>query len=172
MSNFTVEVEGIEELKARLTDPSLVEKAVEEGIIKPSAISARNEMITRLAGGTGQAKISTQADVEPLMAKVYSAMPQARSMSIEEGRKSGERPPVLQIARWYTGRRHLTGRRLSDLSKSEQRTIDDIRESIKGRGTKGKKFVGGSADKVRADMPKMIAVTALQIEQNWERSQK
>lgn len=171
MNEFTVEVEGIEELKARLTDPDLVGGVVEE-IVKESAKTARSEMITRLVGGTQQAKISTQAKVKPLTAEVYSAMPQARSLSIEEGRKPGETPPVLQIARWYTGRRYLTSRKMSEISKSEQKKIDEIRESIKAKGTKGKKFIEGSAEKAKQEIPKLTAKAAYKIERNWERSRK
>lgn len=171
MSKFVVEVEGIEELKARLTDPNLIEGAVEE-LISSSAKVARNEMITRLTGGTGQAQISTQAKVAPLTARVFSAMPKIRALSIEEGRKPGEMPPVLQIARWHTGQRHMTSRRLSELSENEQETIDAIRVSIKSKGTKGKKFIEGSADKAKQELPKLTVKAALKIEQNWERSRK
>ncbi len=175
MSKFTVEIKGAEELKARLTDPNLVDQAMDE-LVMLAGKTARSEMIGRLAGGTQQAKISTQMDYpimgKPLTAKVYSAMPQARSLSIEEGRKVGEMPPVIQIARWYTGRRHLTRRKMPELPESEQKKIDEIRESIKSKGTTGKKFIEGSADKAREELPRLTVKAVRNIEEYWEGSRK
>lgn len=175
MSKFTVEIEGAEELIARLTDPDLVDQAMDE-LVESTGKTARSEMIKRLSGGTEQAKISTQMDYpvmgKPLTAKVYSAMPQARSLSIEEGRKSGETVPVIQVARWYKGAKYLTSRRLPDLSESEKETILKIRDSIKAKGVKGKKFIEGSADKAREELPRLTAKAARKIEKYWEGSRK
>jgi hypothetical protein len=123
----------------------------------------------KIKGGTEQAGISMRFDVQPLEAKVYSVMPPARALSIEEGRRPGEDVPYMQAARHVTGRRYMTRRRLPELSKDEREQIDRFRGAVKAAGAKGKAFIDGAREAVEKDMPKMLAKVASKIEGRWSK---
>jgi hypothetical protein len=123
----------------------------------------------KIKGGSEQAGISMRFDVEPMSAKIYSVMPPARALSIEEGRRPGEDVPYMQAARYVTGRRYLTQRRLNELSKDDKESISRFRGAVKAMGAKGKAFIDGAREAVEKDMPAMLAKVAAKIESRWGR---
>lgn len=123
----------------------------------------------KIKGGTEQAGISLRFDATPMEAKIYSVMPPARAMSIEEGRKPGEIIPYMQAARHVTGRRYLTQRRLKELSKEERAQVQAFINLVKTTGAKGKAFLAGAKEAVEKDMPRMLGKLAAKIERRWQK---
>ncbi len=169
MSNITVKIEGLEKLQARFKDPKLTGEPLKE-LLKEASDKGKSVARHNLSGGLEMAKISMTAEVEPRVATVFSKMPQVRAKSIEEGRRPGENVSFLQIARWVTKRRHLTARRLSELTQQEREKIESIQAAIRSGGAKGKAFISGAAAAVKKDLPGMVNKMARKIEERWRRS--
>ncbi len=150
----------------RKTDPALVREPLAD-FMKDA--SHKGHIVARhnLAGGLQMAKISMRTEAQPLSARVYSVMPQARALSIEEGRPPGQPPSLLQAARWTTGRRHLTGRRLSELSRDEMETAQAVREAIRRSGARGKHYLLGAKKAIQQDLPALLGVVVQKIESRF-----
>ncbi|MFA7462333.1 MAG: hypothetical protein WCY59_04210 [Anaerovoracaceae bacterium] len=163
----TVQIEGVDKLRARLKDPQLVKEPLKE-LLKDASDIGKAVARHNLSGGTEQAKISMTAEVKPMEAVVYSKMAEARAKSIEEGRSPGETAPFTQLARWVTGRRYLTARRLSELTKDERAQVEAVQAAIKAGGSRAKKFIAGAAEAVKKDLPKLFNVMARKVEARWK----
>ena len=168
MSKVTVTIEGMEELMARFRDPKLVGEPLKE-LLKEASKVGKAVARHKLSGGTEQAKISIRTEVKPLVATVFSVMPQARAMSIEEGRRPGETASFTQLARWVTKRRYLTSRRLSELSPGERAQVEAVQEAIRAGGSKAKAFIAGAAEAVRKDLPELLNKMARRVEERWKK---
>lgn len=169
MSNITVKIEGMEKLQARLKDPKLVGEPLKE-LLKEASDKGKAVAKHNLSGGLEMAKISMVAEIKPLVATVFSRMPQVRAKSIEEGRRPGENVSFLQIARWVTKRRHLTARRLAELTQAERDRIEAVQAAIRTGGAKGKAFIAGAREAVKKDLPGMVNKMARKIEERWKQS--
>jgi hypothetical protein len=167
MDKVTIDIDQkqIAELLKK-ADPEKVKPMLAQ-LMKDAGHHGRGVAIHNISGGTQQAGISMRFDVTPTTAKVYSVMPPERAMSIEEGRKPGEEPPLLQIARWVTCRRYLSQRRLSSLSSEERATTLRVREKIRASGTAGKKFIAGAHEVLKKDLPGMLKEIARSLESMW-----
>lgn len=157
-----VEITGIAELQARFKDPALIKGPLEE-LLRETARIGKQIARHNIKGGTEQAGISIRADVEPLVATVYSVMPHARALSIEEGRFPGDAPPFKQIVRWVKGRYAST----RNVSASERQVILEIMASVKAKGTKGKKFIAGAAVAIKKSLPGLVQKMARKVEERW-----
>ncbi len=147
-------------------DPAILQQPLKDMLDDAAhlgEIAARHN----LAGGLEQAKFTMRSEVRPMEAKVYSLMPVARAMSIEEGRPPGEEPPFMQIARWSTGRRYLTSRGVAEMSRDEQNQIREIQQAIMQSGAKGKSFIMGAKAAVQRDFPKLLGAVAKKIESGF-----
>ena len=98
----------------------------------------REAMESAIDGGIGIAVKSINLNVQRTNALVFSALPRARGLSIDQGRKPGEDPPVLQIARWHMKTRRI--RSMGGLTKGQKETIFEIWGRSR-RSTSGKHFL-------------------------------
>ncbi len=165
MSNLIdVEVSGIPEMLAKVNDPDLLRKPL-KNLIRDAAATGKIAAMHNIRGGTEQAGISIRADVQPLEARVFSAMPHVRAMSIEEGRKVGEEVPFLQIVHWRFGR--YTASR--NLTREERKEVLAIQEAIRRTGSKAKRFIAGAAVAVKKEMPRLVSDMARAVEEAWRK---
>ena len=167
MINIEIDQKQLQKILQK-ADPQAVKKEMAE-LMKDAGHYGRAAAMHNLSGGSEQAKISMRFDAEPLSARVYSVMPQARVLSIEEGRKPGAEVPYMQAARHVTGRRYLTQRRLSELSDGDREQIERFLVSVRSSGAKGKRFIAGAKAAVLKDIPGMLTKVARNIEGRWVR---
>ena len=159
-----VKVEGIQELRNRFKDPALLREPLREMFDEAGTIG-RQAMESGIDGGLGIAVKSINMSVQRDNAVVFSVLPKARGLSIEEGRKPGEEVPVLQIACWYKNTRHI--RNFGGLTRSEIETIYTIQAGIRAAGTKGKHFLKKTRDAMMAAVPGLIEKMAQAVEERW-----
>ncbi len=156
----------------RKADPAMVTKEIDK-LIKDTAHRAQISATSDLRGGTEQAGHSMHIKVWPLGAVVASSMPKARALSIEEGRKPGETAPYMQIARWATGRRYLTRRRVAEMAHAEKAELDaqtlPVIDAIKSSGVKGKWFMRGAKESALHYVQEKIQAIAQNIEGRWKK---
>ena len=164
-----VTIEGLDKLQARFKDPALIRAPLKD-LLTTAAVIGRDSAKANISGGTEQAAYSIIYKVEPMEAQVYSMMPPARAMSIEQGRPPGEEPPWMQIARWSTGRRYLTSRTASGMTFQERREITLTQLAIKTAGAKAKKFIEKAGITVKSKMPALVADMARKVEARWNQS--
>lgn len=167
MINVEIDQKQLQKI-LRKAKPEAVKTEIAQ-LMKDAGHHGRAVAMRNISGGSEQAKISMRFDAGPLSAKVYSVMPQVRALSIEEGRKPGEEVPYMQAARYVTGRRYLSQRRLSELSEDDKEQIDRFLVSVKSSGAKGKRFIAGAKAAVLKDMPVMLLKVARNIEGRWAR---
>lgn len=167
--DITIDRKKLEKI-LKNADPAKV-KSHTEKMIKYAGHHGYAVAKKNISGGSEQAKISIRFDytVSDMTAKVHSVMPAARAMSIEEGRKPGENLSYLQIARWVTGRRYMQTRHAASLTREQKAQIESVIESIRSRGTQGKKFISGAHEAVNRDMPKILDALANKIESEWNK---
>lgn len=169
--NVTVQIDQkqLDEI-LRKADPAKVKKHTER-LVQYAGHHGRGVAMHNISGGTEQAKISIRSDytASDMSAKVHSVMPPHRAMSIEVGRKPGEVPPYLQIARWVTGRRYMQTRHAAALSREQKAEIERVIQAIKAGGSKPKRFISGAHEAIKKDLPKALNEMAKEIESEWQK---
>ena len=165
MINIEIDQKQLQDILKK-ADPAIVKIHIAE-LMKDAGYLGRAVAMKNLTGGFEQAKTTIRFDSTPMTAKVYSVMPNVRTLSIEEGRKPGEAVPYMQLARWSTRRRYLTQRRLSELSRDERARIESAREAILSSGTKPKHFLAGAREAILQKLPDMLNKIAKKIESGW-----
>ena len=157
MSNITIEVEGIEELQVRLSDPRLVGEPLAALLDEVSAVG-RKAAELGIDGGLGIAVRSINRYIYPKEARVYTVLPEARAMSIEVGRSPGVPPRDIlpQIIRWKEAVGHPD-------------PAITIAKEISSRGSKGKHFIQKAKEAVVKELPQLVQKLGGRIEKKWRR---
>ena len=150
------------------THPAIVREPLAD-FMKTASVKGMMVAKHNISGGLQMAKISIRTDVEPLSARVYSVMPQERALSIEEGRRPGDAPSLLQAARWVHGRRHLTRRRMAELTRDELATAVGVVQSIQQSGARGKHYLMGAKKSIQRDLPRLLGEIVQKIEGRFGR---
>lgn len=156
MNNITVEVVGIEDLQAKLSDPHLVGGPLATLLDEASAIG-RKAAELGIDGGLGIAVRSINRYIYPKEARVYTVLPEARAMSIEAGRSPGVPPRdiLAQIIRWKESVGHPD-------------PAITIAKEISSRGSKGKHFIQKAREAVAKELPQLVQKLGGHIEKRWE----
>lgn len=157
--SLDLQMEGLEEVKRRLRDPSLVMRAM-RGVGLRAARAGKRTAIKSIDGGTGIATRSIVSLVFPAegLAMVKSMMPRARALSIEEGRPPGDPPPLEAVIRWVE-------------AMGIRRNAREIRSEIEARGAKGKRYLAQTRDLWETNLPVWLQKAARQVEAWWEKRQ-
>jgi hypothetical protein len=146
--------------------PQLYERAVKD-MMRIAADEGRANMESAIDGGTGVAVRSIVAQSRPNMAEVFSTIKTATGMKIEHGRKPGDAPALVQIARWQEGsarRRNLDG-----FSREQYKELQAIQSAIRARGSKAKHFLKGTREKMQANLGGYMSRVVNEILANWRR---
>lgn len=170
----TVKLEGMDQLKKKLAQSDVVMKkhvkALLKGLAEVGAETAQEKVRGRLHPGDAMAHLSIKIrHVSDTQVNVITLMPEHRARSIEEGRRPGEKIPVIQIARWHRGDKYLTPRRWHELRWSEKQEVLVVHSSIVSRGVPGLKYMEQAAEAIRKAAPKEISVAARGIEADLSR---
>jgi len=149
-------------------DPAVVRHYLRD-LIKTAAKEGEDEARKLVVGeqdaGDAQAQHSMRHEAKPLSARIYSAMPEARALSIEVGRRPGEQAPFMQIYRWLFGR-YRSSRNITP----EQRALTlEVMRKIRERGTEGLRFIKGAAEHVEGRLPGHLDRMARKIEEDFGR---
>jgi hypothetical protein len=163
MSRVQIDLEGLEKLRGKLKDPTLIRKPLKKLIYHAAGIG-KKQARESIDGGTGIALRSIAAIPEATEATVFSKIAQARAMSIEVGRKPGEEVPFMALARWLTGRQ-----RSFAPTREERKTVIQVQALIKARGAKGKAFIKTARETVNRNMPRLVSEMARKIEEAWRK---
>ncbi len=155
-----VTIEGMEQLQARLEDPNLIGQPLLE-LLEDAANVGRDTAEKGIDGGTGIAVRSIGMNVQARSALVYTAMPQARAMSIEKGRPSGVpiEDMLAQLIRWRDAVGH------PDLGIH-------IALGVRQRGVKGRFFMAAAREKVAGDLPRLVSGMAKKVENIWKQGRR
>ena len=86
------------------------------------------------------------------------------AFTIEEGRRPGRRPPYGPIKRWMISHDIITG------ARGEGKRVQEMREDIKAKGTRGIHFMEIAEKAVEAAMRSGIPKTEGEIRALWDRS--
>lgn len=148
-----IKLEGFEELEARLTDPTLIVAPLREDVFEPATSIGVKTAVEGVDGGTGIAVRSIQKEIEPMQARVYTAMPTVRAISIEKGRPVGV--PVEQLLPQIINWKNAVGHPDSAIA---------IARGIKQRGVKGRFFMEGAKNAVVEALPRLLSNMAKAIE--------
>lgn len=165
--NVEIDQASFQQLQRKLTPEEY--DAVIRDIMSRAAGQGEPYMREAIRGGTEYAMQSIGSRAWPLEARVYSAMAAARGASIEEGRRPGDDPGIMPIARWVSGRRHLTGRRLRELDRGLQEQTLQARAAIIQSGARAKRFIRRTHEHLRQQLPAMLSDAARQIEERFRR---
>lgn len=164
---IVIDQKRLDEIIGKL-DPAVVKGYLRDLIKEAAQIGereARALVIGKQDEGDAQAHYSIRADAQPLSAKIYSVMPEARALSIETGRKPGEQVPFMQLVRWTRGR-YATSRNITPELREQ---VLDVAAKIKARGTEGLFFIKGAAEEVEANLPRLLDRMAKEIEEDFGR---
>ncbi|MDD5502582.1 MAG: hypothetical protein PHH26_03860 [Candidatus Thermoplasmatota archaeon] len=159
MSDVIIEVEGVEELQARLSDLRLVGEPLATLMDEASA-AGRKAAELGIDGGLGIAVRSINREVKPMEARVYTAMAKERAMSIEVGRSPGVSPRDIlpQIIRWKEAVGHPD-------------PAITIAKEISRKGSKGKHFIQKAREAVAKDLPQLVRKMGGQVEEKWRQGE-
>lgn len=151
-----VTVEGIAELSSRMRDPRMLEEPMRELLTSAARIGQR-AATDNIDGGLGLAVRSVGSRVEPLQARVFSAMAPARSRSIDQGRKRGTplKSLLAQIIRWREAVGHPDAAIV-------------IAKGIRQRGVKGRFFKRAAVEAVNNAMPGLVADVRSKVVRWWD----
>lgn len=151
-----VTVEGVKELSERVHDPRMLQEPVQDLLVAASRIGQR-AATDRVGGGLGRAVRSIGTRVEPTQARVFSAMPPARSRSIDRGRKPGQpvRSLLPQLIRWREAVGHPDAAIV-------------IAQGIRRRGVEGRFFKRAGVEAVDNAMPDLTATMKRAVVRWWD----
>ena len=139
-----VTLAGVAELSSRLRDPQLLAEPM-RGLLTEAARIGQSTATDNVDGGLGLAVRSIGSRVEPLQARVFSAMAPARSRSIDQGRKPGQpwKSLLAQIIRWKDAVGHPDSAIV-------------IAQGIQRRGVKGRFFKRAAVEAVNTALPGLL----------------
>jgi hypothetical protein len=146
--------------------PQLYERAVAD-MMRIAKDDGRGAMEQAIDGGTGVAVRSIVAKSTPVMVEVFSTIKVGTGMKIEHGRKPGDAPGLVQIARWREGsarRRNLDG-----YTKEQFKELQNIQDAIKSRGSKAKHFLKGTRERLQSNIGGYMSKIVNEIKENWRR---
>jgi hypothetical protein len=141
----TAKVAGLREVQTRLTDPQALNEPLKDLLTEGASIGHKAAK-EALDGGTGKAVRALNQWVNPTFSRVTSAMPKARTKSIDKGRKrGGPMPPEGQITRWMQ----------AEGLPTDRGSVWKMRRLIKAQGVPGKEFLKQSRTAVADAMPRL-----------------
>lgn len=157
MSRVKVEITGLAELRSKLKDPSRIQHPLYM-LLKDATNIGKKTAWEAIDGGAGIAVRSISARIDPTSALIYTMLPQARALSIEEGRQPGIRPQSIlgSIIRWVQSMRI-------------RKTGIEVAVEIHDKGAKGKHYMAAAAEKVRGEMPRLVAEMAERLKGEFAR---
>jgi len=158
MSNYSVKIEGLEKMQAKLAKVPQAWKP----LLEEAAKFATKEAVTRLderPGATGKLATATKWKLAPgaipLHARVFHATP--ISLDVERGRPAGRpQPPIAAMERWA----RRAGISVHPFVLARQ---------IKQRGTKGVFFMKKAREATAKKVPELVKEAAASIEKMWGR---
>ncbi len=161
----TVDERQLQKIISNLS-PKLYEQAV-KNMMSMAANDGRAMMEQAIDGGTGVAVRSIVAQSSADMAEVFSTIKVGTGMKIEHGRKPGDAPGLVQLARWQEGsarRRNLEG-----YTREQVKELQTIQAVIKARGSKAKHFLKGTRDRLQDNLSGYMSNVVDAIKANWRR---
>lgn len=152
-----VEIEGLDEVIAKLKHPSLIRQPVEE-MLESAAKTGKKASVDAIDGGLGIATRSIGYRVSESSAAVFSALPKGKMTEIDRGRKRGGsvRRMLPGLIRWTDA-----------VGASEAAIVIALR--IKRSGTRGKKFVDAGREEVHGVIPSLLKELEHKISARWLR---
>lgn len=147
------DVEGIEALMRKITDPRLATVPMYEMLEEAASIGADSSM-KAIDGGTGIAirSIYHKTWARSLTARVYTMIRKPRSLCIDRGRKPGNNISIAQTASWHFGTPYSRHWESTDEDRS---TIIKKWKAIREKGSKGKKYIVAARDGIEKQMPRL-----------------
>ena len=155
--NLDIEMTGQEELIKKLSDPAVIAGPLKELLEEASSIG-RKTVVEGIDGGTGVAVSSIGIEVQPLSARVYTAIAEPRALSIEKGRPPGD-------TRW-TSDGHIQ-KWAESVGVSEPLFV--LTRGIRQRGVKGRFFMAAARQKVESELPRLLNNMARIIEEKFNK---
>ena len=124
----------------------------------------------------GRAVYSIDYEIKPYLARVYSAMPKARAVAIEEGRPAHS-PEIIET--------FLPSFRDADLSAPAfitagqiyrwkkkvgyPGTLRQLMREIERSGVAGKRFMGKAREKIEGELPRLLNKMSRRVEEKFGR---
>ncbi len=173
--SLKVELKGQEELRAKLSDPTIVAGPLKDLLVEASDIAVETGKAKLESGfgtstwgvrGVGAAPLSMVSSIKRFEARVKSLMPPPRALSIETGRPAGEQASIKQLARWVEAKG--IGK-LSARGEPLMGTVYAIVWHIKQRGVKGRFFMQAARDKVQGELPRLLNEMGTKIKEKFNR---
>jgi hypothetical protein len=152
-----VTVEGVAETMAGLRDPQMLAEPMRELLTSAARVGQR-AATDNIDGGLGIAVRSIGSRIGPEQARVFSAMPTARSRSIDQGRKPGQPLKSLLpgIIRWKEAVGHPDAAIV-------------IAKGIQRRGAKGRFFKRAAVEAVNNALPALFGAVRAGASRWWNR---
>lgn len=160
----------VDEQSLRFILDRLGPRLYQEGVKRMMAEAAKDgqqTMESAIDGGTGIAVRSIVSQSSPTTADIFTMINKPTGIKIEEGRKPGDAPTLVQLARWQEGsarRRNLDG-----FSRDQVNQLREIQAAIKARGSKSKKYITKTRDKLKYTINSYVDMAARAIEAEWGR---
>lgn len=146
--------------------PHLYEKAV-KNMMKAAADDGRGTMESAIDGGTGVAVRSIVAQSSATTAEIFTMIRKTTGLKIEEGRKPGDAPSLVQLARWQEG--SVRRRNLNGYTREQVKELKTIQAAIRARGSKAKQYLKGTRDKLQSNLGGYMSKVVREILENWRR---
>jgi hypothetical protein len=162
-----VDQQQLQKILVKLS-PKLYEEAVKK-MMSSVAHQGRYDMMNAIRGGTTLAVQTIHEKATATTAEVYSIMQPSPGMKIEEGRKPGDTPSLIQVARWQKSRGTLTTRRLNEFTREEVNQFREIQSAIKARGSKAKNYLQKTREKMQLNVNGYMSKIVNEIKENWRR---
>lgn len=152
-----IEVQGVDDLNAKLTDPQMIAGPLKELLEEATSIGVKTA-VEGVDGGSGAAVRSISKEVLETSARVYSAMPRVRALNIEKGRPVGV--PVEQILpQIISWKKHV--------GHPEPAIV--IAQEISQRGVKGRFFMAAAKQKLEEVLPRLLGEMASKVQVRFGR---
>lgn len=152
-----IQVEGIDELVAKLKRRSLIEEPMTQ-LMEDATKIGQKAGVLAVDGGIGSAvrSIYRRVSLERGGSTVMSAMPFATIKSIDKGRRKGNPPSLKALGRWASAVGYAG-------------SLRKLRQQIDQSGTQGKFFLRAAREAVEEAMPRLRAEMERRIEAKWRR---
>lgn len=154
-NDMTLEIVGMERLQKKLNDPGLILAPLGE-MLQEAGRTGQQLAVQGIDGGTGVAVRSINFEAGPTSMRLFSAMPRARALNIDEGRPPND--PMLSlgpIIKWRDAVAH------PDLG------IVIFRE-LRRRGVRGRFFMAAAKNGIQERLPQWLQALGTRINRRWE----
>jgi len=165
MIDVEVDQQSLKKIVSKLS-PQLYERAV-KGMMSEAAEDGRETMESAIDGGTGVAVRSIVAQSTANKAEIFTMIKKTTGLKIEEGRKPGDAPSLVQLARWQEGSTRRTS--LKGYSREDVKQLKAIQAAIRARGSKAKRYLKGTHDKLQKNLSGYMTKVVNEIMANWRR---